>query len=103
MNKQEILEGNKLIAEFMGEKYHETGSMSQSSRTVKYVPHISELKFYSSWDWLMPVVREIWELDCEHEKQDEHFIEMQNCLPLVELNSAYTSCVKFIKWYNKNK
>ena len=42
---------NKLIAEFMGEKFHED---SWSHGDVEY---------HKSWDWLMPVVEKIESLD----------------------------------------
>jgi hypothetical protein len=61
MTKEQIIEGNKLIAEFMGTK-----------RGAKYIdPACSvvgeaeflcdekDLEYHLSWDWLMPVVEKI--------------------------------------------
>jgi hypothetical protein len=47
-NETEIIEGNKLIAEFMNheEDYDEHGVWQK-------------LQYHSSWDWLMPVVEKI--------------------------------------------
>ena len=56
---ENIIENNKLIAEFMELKFHERSSMSQCSQSVKYVPHVSEINYHSSWDRLMVVVEKI--------------------------------------------
>ena len=42
MTREEIIKGNKLIAEFMGENHH-----------------LKNMQFHSSWGWLMPVVQKI--------------------------------------------
>lgn len=49
--EQEILEGNKLIADFMGWIHHEDKAYDEKE--------MRELKHHSSWDWLMPVVEKI--------------------------------------------
>jgi len=66
------IEGNKLIAEFMGILYglklNATDPVTEESkvRIHEYNGiegteglHINHLKFHSSWDWLMPVVEKI--------------------------------------------
>ena len=89
MNQQEIIEGNKLIAEFMGYQilhrkyqYRNFNSSNESyfaddkgeivcdknGYEVNLYPNgdpledLSELPFNSSWDWLMPVVEKIEDL-----------------------------------------
>ena len=58
MTTQEILEGNKLIAEFMGAKRKEYSITNREHYLFrdgrKYLTE--NLIFHSSWDWLMPVV-----------------------------------------------
>lgn len=66
------VEGNKLIAEFMGGK-HNGGSyynfyngLPIQGRTEKEYPAEwieTDLHFHSSWDWLMPVVEKIESMD----------------------------------------
>lgn len=53
MLEQEILEGNKLIAEFM------TGKSKKSKVFFDLNCCANDLKYHSSWEWLMPVVEKI--------------------------------------------
>lgn len=63
MEQQQIISGNRIIAEFMGGKFFtdtptilEAHIVSPSGGAVKC---IDKLKYHSSWDWLMPVVEKI--------------------------------------------
>ena len=58
MSEQEILDGNKLIAEFMGAKYNSKLDLVNLGANHKLVG-INELQYHSSWDWIMPVVDKI--------------------------------------------
>ena len=109
-------ENNKLIAEFMDYKFHER-SMSQTSRAVKYIPHISELKYHSSWDWLMPVIKkihkELYIIEITFNLSGVMVMIKQNINgqlivhgfddTLNPLKAYYKAIVEFINWYNKNK
>lgn len=70
MNKEQILEGNKLICAFMGVKPKLIGnsyvwsdspffssSNSIEEKTMKAI--VDYAKYHSSWDWLMTVVEKI--------------------------------------------
>ena len=58
LTKEEILEGNKLIAEFIGD-YFDTGL--EPSYYIRYNQEykLEDSQFHSSWDWIMPVVDKI--------------------------------------------
>jgi len=118
---------NITIAEFMGYKESEGNFLKSIIDTC----HECDLKFHSSWDWLMPVVEKIESLQLGNIKNllpdDEHF----NCCPGVEmdrdycniyiqadmrlvdnfienlantkLEATYITIIEFIEWYNKNK
>lgn len=74
MTENEIMEGNKLIAGFLG---WESGRYDNLPNTLhKYSGkeeirlHVSELQYHSSWDWLMPAwvkFRNLWD-----GKNEEH-------------------------------
>ena len=60
MTQNEILEGNKLIAEFFTrEKFFNHSIILHGFDEEEDLFFDSQLKFHSSWDWLMPVVEKI--------------------------------------------
>ena len=72
MKTQTVLEGNKLIAEFMGAIFHKdwTSAIYKIPQdTYEYIINptpvsskfwmADEMCYHSSWDWLMPVVDKI--------------------------------------------
>lgn len=60
MTPKEIVEKNKIIAEFMGGILHTNGSSGEWFKFDGGIAHdTSDLKYHSSWDWLMPVVEKI--------------------------------------------
>ena len=92
---------NKLIAEFMGWDI-------QSPTTIPNNLHLSnleldngevmELKFDTSWDWLMPVISKCFEV------RGSHYIEsIYHSLDAQDLSFAHESVVNFIKENNDGK
>ena len=64
--KEQIIVGNKLIAEFEKLEIHNTLSLAKTPIKA-YEWHCNlysemELKYHKSWDWLMPVVEKIEDL-----------------------------------------
>ena len=88
---------NKLIAEFMGVDFHERSTMSVVSRQVKYQPHISELKYHTSWDWLMPVLKKI---NMKLHPDTYGLWRMINVPTEYTIKEVHTQAVEFIKQYN---
>ena len=109
---------NELIAEFMGGIKSSVpnlinlpqtigqssilcvkGSEGLPSSTYK-VERINELQYHSSWDWLMPVVREILmtiELDGLDFATEELRYNTLDC----DISGAYKEVVELINQYNK--
>ena len=122
------LEGNTLIAEFMGWDKWNTGTFETPFEDASYVNgepnHFCEarhLKFYSSWDWLMPVVEKIESMSykvhintgnceiysCELFEKDnliinKYYGDFKNEIT-TKITAVWLACVDFIKWYNENK
>jgi len=111
-------ENNVLIAEFMaidkgefeilvkGQGWFDS-RLKQSKDGAK---PFSELKYDSSWDWLMPVVREIAQkgtrdsLNCRvNFKKATTFSGCEIWFISAKIDQIYRMCIEFIKWYNKNK
>lgn len=81
MTEKEILEGNKLIAEFMEcelnrNKYHipqhiQYSSFNGGSMTCDFL--ITMLKYHKSWDWLMSVVDKIENIELKERNFIDYF------------------------------
>lgn len=113
MTEQQIIEGNKLIAEFMGLWESEKGYLynPQFERGFK----VDELQYDLSWDWLMPVVEKIEELNydvnilggawCIIKDVDPDRSEGEEIIDTSGLSkhqATYKACIEFIKWHNEN-
>ena len=127
METEDIIKSNKLIAEFMGGMSHEKETsfirgyigldeFNFQEKDYPETPHdgscwkFYELKYHSSWNWLMPVVEKIEKLGYRVTIQglncwiDTHKgaifgTDKKNS----KRNSVYIAVVEFIKWYNQNK
>ena len=78
------MENNKLIAEFMGSNLNGLESWQYED----------ELKYHTSWDWLMPVVQKCFEVA----KHEDDFSVIIWSLPYMD--TTYDEVVEFIKQYN---
>lgn len=89
MTEQEILDGNKLIAEFMGLRGN-------------WLFNIREAKYHSSWDWLQPVAKKA----AEYIRVDDTGFNWQkniyHAIKTFDINEVWEKTVDFIKWYNLN-
>ena len=94
-------ESNELIAEFMGaEKTHieSVGDMYYPvpSKTGSIL-HAHKLKYHKSWDWLMPVVEKIKDMECTKEYQSR-IDKIDNVLTCdLRIENLYDAVVEFIK------
>lgn len=139
MEEKYKIEGNRLIAEFMGadivaatsedlprnqygypfrtfsdcEKFCEGINMRidvHGENRQKYFPihHLGEMKYHSSWEWLMPVVNKIESLQIRV-AIDTKFIRIHTYGEQIEfncevfggkMNALWYSIIEFIKSYN---
>lgn len=98
-----IEEKNKLIAEFMqlrGE-YDEDEKVIylESDIDGKGIYSLNELKYNSSWNWLMEVVKKIYDLRLENEP----VLIVRDALTDASLVGTFDAVVEFIEWYNEEK
>lgn len=99
MTNKDSVKNNKLISEFM--KFENVGK----SHYEVVLPHCTiirplfNMRFASSWDWLMPVVEKI-----EQSREDiydiEEFLLIRDELASARINTTYKSVIDFIKWQN---
>ena len=95
MREHEIIEYNKLIAEFI-----------QIRNATKICVRLSTLKYHKNWNLLMPVVEKLNTLIYDSDKSI-YILEQKDCfwdLKITsDINIVYKAVVEFIKWYNENK
>jgi len=114
------IENNKLIAEFMGEEANEYANYSfpqhgylKLNGEFKTDFKVSELKYHTSWDWLMLVAERIEEEENEDGYRYNVIIERDICKIEIDgrvivhcagnsfnnkLSSTFVAVVEFIKW-----
>ena len=89
LSEEEINEGNKLISDFMCEKFKDNNS--------------------GIWDWMMPVIEKIETLKfdvnivlnhCSIKEYQCSFWRAQ-CTGESKFDGTYKSVIQFIKWYNE--
>ena len=101
------MKDNKLIAEFMGVDYVDIDTYLESNK---------ELQYHASWDWLMPVVEKIEDIECKETSTDLvgyhlYDIEIRQNVTTIhgtnieetvgdKLFNTYQAVVEFIKEYN---
>lgn len=117
MTPQEIIEGNKLIAEFC--QFQETKIGWFDSESVLSIPGsntFDELLFNSSWDWLMCVVEKIESLGFyfnikknhvvvardNKDTRDSEMIHSEWC-DQSKIERVFQCAVAFVKYCNQNK
>ena len=118
-----ILEGNKLIAEFMGETIRKDGKIGLKDKEPLTGHCIVDAKYHYSFDWLMPVVEKIEKIKDNHHGYFGVHISSNNCTiqatnfnsgnPIgnppyyfadhygdTKIQATYKAVVEFITWYN---
>ncbi|ANS04887.1 hypothetical protein [uncultured Mediterranean phage] len=104
-------EGNKLIAEFMNRQNpysnfaiisrdRKGANVSMNKNPSDYAKY-GEMKFHSSWDWLMPVVEKVY----EHANIGDGLRTdtEESLMGIIDIDNTYRCVVDYIDHYNKNK
>ena len=94
------MKDNKLIAEFMGLKFSKGEYYRPLYNSGDWIPE-NELQYHNSWDWLMPVVKEVltrYEVD---EGIEIDYDELLHAVMDNDIERAHEEVVEFIKQYNK--
>ena len=99
---ENIQENNKIIAEFMGAKVTDVKGLQKPI----YYPimgksvYVDKLKYHSSWDWLIPVVKKCLIGEAETNRPDL-VSNIYESLVNLEIDLVYKDIIEFIKWYNQ--
>ena len=102
-----IVENNKLIAEFMGWKENKDMEVKLTSGGITYYFQKNDeacipeaMCYHSSWDWLIPVVKKCLIGEAETNRPDL-VSNIYESLVNLEINLVYKDIIEFIKWYNQ--
>ena len=102
MSEQEIIKDNKLIANFYNLQ------VIGNEIDVPFRPNLqcfreNELKYHSSWDWLIPVVEKIQSVNNEIKGKNYKDYSQKTIIEgllTINIDIVYKGVVEFIKWYN---
>jgi hypothetical protein len=98
-----IMRDNQIIAEFMGMELGDDKTMYYDDAENLHPPTpINELKYHTSWDWLMPVANEIIK-SRDEQNADWDLTDLKYALQTTNIEYVYKAVVKFINEYNKRK
>jgi len=111
MKQNEIIEGNKVIADFAALK-SESGYWLLIVKSDSGWFNFLELKYNESWDWLMPVVEKIESLgyyfminkwtSAYTNGADGDRISITTVEGKTKILNTWKAVVEFIKWHNQN-
>ena len=94
--KQVIMNDNKLIAEFMGLVVSDSDNYTSELHTNVDV----DLKYHTSWDWLMPVLKKI---NLQIHPDTYGLWRMINTPTEYTIEEVHAQAVYFIKEHNNEK
>jgi hypothetical protein len=104
-----IEEKNAIIAEFMGLKFKDDDTYISELKEMRsngvYFEQgymTSELKYHTSWDWLMPVVDSIYNTGMDEQTTNE-IGDVTHALLDINIQSTHDAVISFIEFYNQNK
>lgn len=109
MTQEEILQYNKLCAEFLGFKYHEC---SEYWTTLLWGGNgftLRQMHFHSDWNWIMEVVeaivKKIGVKAVDECSENEWYATIGvTRLGITSKKEAVVQAInKFLIWYNENK
>lgn len=120
MTANEILEGNILIAKFMGNQFLLDKLGDGEAVDIRIgLDWENYCKFHNSWDWLMPVVEKIeslfegnvyvgiqWNI-CHIDvttqytlAHDINFLGIEYHKEPTKIEAVWLAVIEFVKWYN---
>ncbi len=109
VDQKEIKENNKLVADFMCMRLETSiyfGDTDYEWRSSDKLPlpswcFESPPPFNQSWNWLMPVIKRIKEIQGDDIEIQKRYSILMDFLSTMDFDMIYNlGVVEFIKWYN---
>ncbi len=110
MTREEIIEGNLLIAKFMGGYESETHStIIEGLNGGEF--HVEDLEYHKDWNWIMPawktfyfdVINTEWYAEFCDDESDVCFGCLRNGLETGNIENIFKYFVRLIEWYGETK
>jgi hypothetical protein len=110
MNPTQIIDGNRLIADFLKWEHYGDGMTykfpnlypiyhADDSRQTGWISdQISNAQFHTSWDWMRPVVDKIHDELSFHTEWLPRFLDELTIFSTIE--QVWKLVIQFIKWHN---
>ena len=100
------MKNNKVIAEFMGASFNDKGMTRICGKFGLERVSALNLRYHTSWDWLLPVVTKLKDIRYSGEFIDNDVsvdlsFRLNDTLLETNLDSLYSIVVEFINEYNK--
>jgi len=101
-----IEENNRLIADFMGQLFHNGNTfIPEHNRYIGFKNFssffkVSDLRYHCSWDWIIPVVEQIYDTEL-YEQEINQIGDITHALIDLDINGLHNAVVEFIEFYNK--
>ena len=91
-----IWQDNELVEEFMNDIGCRRSKVPSMNCETKY------LRYHRSWDWLMPVIKKIFDMNLDKEKGYNNACCMLKMkLLFMNIEVLFPEVIHFIEWYNK--
>jgi len=103
--EENIIAGNRLIAEFMGGKlkYYNISNEPYYLMPDKKQWMFERLVYNYDWNWLMAACRKFDKLNLMDKDYEALCDEIDNAVSCYEIKPAWKNLVKAITWHNSNK
>jgi hypothetical protein len=112
LSTEQILEGNRMIAEFMGGRIQKNGNIARvESDGLEWSSHPSTLRYHSDWNKIMPVIKKInnWNIKDNPEVIVDNSVKayldvrrpLYKALHSIDILTTYESVVAILKWHDK--
>jgi len=106
MTQKEINEGNLVICKFIDNPVVFNDILDTTLLNIKehgaVLYSIDELKYHTSWDWLMKVIEKCREKDPPMRIYEYNQYIMQS-FNYLDIEETWKAVIKFIKWYNEKE
>ncbi len=104
--EQQTLQGNNTIRLFIGDEFVMQRLVAEKEwNKNRDLLYNEDIKFHSSWDWLMPVVEKIKNYILTDRPYDVGIdkVDVLNLYITTPILTVFEQVIYFIQWYNNQK